>query len=208
MRKFTTLTAVAAPLLEANISTDAIIPSVWAITAGIDLGAKLFAHQRYDPEGRPDPDFILNIAPYDGAGILVAGPNFGCGSSREAAVWALDRFGIRCVIAPSFAEIFEENCVKNGVLPARLDRAGIDRLAAGLERSASKSLTVDLSRCEIATADGSKVSFQIASSRRNALLLGLDDAEIIRRARPAITAFEKTQSECNPWLQIARGAAG
>jgi 3-isopropylmalate/(R)-2-methylmalate dehydratase small subunit len=143
METFTILRGVPATLPEANISTDAIIPSVWAIKPGVDRGAKPFANWPYDENGSETPDFILNRPPFRNATILVSGANFGCGSSREAAVWALRRFGIRCVIAESFGEIFRENMYKNGMLPVALSSRALDRLSAFIADNQGVPIEID-----------------------------------------------------------------
>ena len=157
MEKFTVLTGVAAPMLMTNINTDLIAPSLMPgrtpeEAATLPLKAKLFANLRYDKEGVPRPDFVLDQPRYREASVLLAGPNFGCGSSRETAVWALMEAGIRCVIAPGFGDIFHDNAFQNGLLPIHLEMAEIERIAKALEQSNAATLTVDLERCVIDVA--------------------------------------------------------
>jgi 3-isopropylmalate/(R)-2-methylmalate dehydratase small subunit len=200
MEAFTILHGVPAVLGDANISTDAIIPSVWAVTPGVDLGQKLFANWRYDESGKEVPDFILNEPPFRGASILVAGANFGCGSSREAAVWALQKFGIRCVIATSFGEIFQENMFKNGLLPITAPAEIVQRLSDLVASLPGQEISVDLKDCVICLSDRTEISFEISPSRRAMLIEGLDDLGLVRRAMTDIAMFEAKGRNRAPWL--------
>ncbi len=195
MIPFTTLTGIAAPMLRANIDTDLIIPKLFLKTlVRTGLGRHLFAELRYDNEGHEAPNFVLNQAPYRQATILLAGPNFGCGSSREHAPWALLDFGIRCVIASSFADIFYNNCFANGILPIALPIAAIEDLAA-----ASGPLTVDLQAQTVAVA-GRLHPFDIDPARKASLIEGLDQIGRSLANLPAIEAFEARRSRETPWL--------
>jgi 3-isopropylmalate/(R)-2-methylmalate dehydratase small subunit len=196
--RFTTIDGVAATMPGMNISTDAIIPSVWAIKPGVDLGEKLFANLRYDADGRERSDFILNIPPFRDARILIAGANFGCGSSRESAVWAIRRFGIRCVIAPSFGEIFQENMFKNGLLPIELPAVKLAELDHLLSASRDKHAIVNLETRTI-TVDGGEIGFEVPAARRLALLEGLDDFDVVQRATDQIDAYERQDRLSRPW---------
>ncbi len=200
MQKFTTLTGVAAPLPMVNVDTDAIIPKQFLKTIKrTGLGKNLFNDLRYAADGTKNPDFILNQPPYDVAQILIAGANFGCGSSREHAPWALADFGIRCIIAPSFADIFHNNCFKNGVLPVVLPQEDIDHLTALAEKGAL--LTVDLERQIIsAYPHNSGFSFTIDPFRRHCLLNGLDDIGLTEKNTDAIAAYETKRKQQQNWL--------
>ncbi|HET9019331.1 MAG TPA: 3-isopropylmalate dehydratase small subunit, partial [Acetobacteraceae bacterium] len=176
MDKFTTLTAIAAPLPMANVDTDKIIPARFLKTIKrTGLGVHLFDSLRYDENGAERPDFVLNREPYRKAQIVVAFENFGCGSSREHAPWALLDFGIRCVIAPDFADIFHNNCFKNGILPVRLPRAVCETLMADAQMGGNARLTVDLERQVVVRPNGEEIRFEIDPFRRHLLLEGLDD---------------------------------
>lgn len=201
MDKFTTLTAVAAPLNLINIDTDMIIPKQFLKTiqrAG--LGKNLFDEMRFEADGSEKADFVLNKDAYRNAQILVAGENFGCGSSREHAPWALLDFGIRCVIAPSFADIFHNNCFKNGILPIKLPQADVDKLMDDAERGANATVTVDLQAQEITGPDGGKISFDIDAFRKHCLLNGLDDIGLTLEREAKISAFEEKTRAAQPWL--------
>ena len=201
MDKFTTLTGVAAPLPMINVDTDKIIPKQFLKTIKRSgLGKALFYEMRYDDKGEEKPDFVLNRPAYRNAKILVAGANFGCGSSREHAQWALMDFGIRCVIAPGFADIFFNNCFKNGILPIRLAPAEVGRLAGLAERGANATFTVDLPGQRIAAPDGSEVAFEVDAFRKRCLIDGLDDIGLTLEKTPAIAAFEARQRASEPWL--------
>jgi 3-isopropylmalate/(R)-2-methylmalate dehydratase small subunit len=200
MEKFARITGIAAAFPKANIDTDAIIPAQWLRSLGTDLGKGLFAGSRYDPAGKENPDFILNRAPYRDAKIIVAGPNFGCGSSREGAVWALQRFGIRCVVAPGFSDIFFENAFKNGLLPLILPEREVQELLGFLETTNDPALTVDLERCVIETPQGRSISFTVPEARRAALLEGLDEIGQTLRHEAEIAAFQARDREVRPWI--------
>ncbi len=201
MEKFTTLRGVAAPLPMINVDTDMIIPKQFLKTIHRSgLGKNLFDEMRYDDSGAEKPDFVLNRAAYREAVILVAGDNFGCGSSREHAPWALLDFGIRCVIAPSFADIFYNNCFKNGILPIVLPQAEVDLLMADAERGANATLAVDLEAQEITGPDGGVVAFDIEPFRKHCLLNGLDDIALTLEKAAAVDGFEATQRAAQPWL--------
>jgi 3-isopropylmalate/(R)-2-methylmalate dehydratase small subunit len=200
MTRFTTLTSRAAPLPEADIDTDVIIPARFLLLLDkAGLGRHLFHERRYDRAGAPRPDFVVNRPPFDQAEILVAGRNFGCGSSREQAVWALVDFGIRCVIAPSFGEIFFANCFKNGVLPIALGGAPYAAVLAAAE--AQEVVTVDLTAQEIRLPRGEPIPFAVDPQSRRALLLGLDEiGMILAEDLPEIEAFEARHRRAAPWL--------
>ena len=201
MQKFTVLTGVAAPLPMINVDTDKIIPKQYLKTIKrTGLGKNLFDEMRYTPDGAERPDFVLNKPAYRRASILVAGSNFGCGSSREHAPWALLDFGIRCVIAPSFADIFYNNCFKNGVLPIRLGQAEVDLLLDDAARGANAILTIDLEKQEITGPDGGRIHFDIDPFRKHCLLNGLDDIGLTLEKASAIDAFEQRNRVGQPWL--------
>ena len=201
MQKFTTLTGVAAPLPMINIDTDKIIPKQYLKTIQRKgLGKGLFDEMRYLGDGSENPDFVLNKPAYREAKIIIAGENFGCGSSREHAPWALLDFGITCVIAPSFADIFYNNCFKNGILPIKLPQAEIDKLLDDAGRGANAVLTVDLEKLEIRGPDGGVIAFEIDPFRRNLLLNGLDDIGLTLQKAQKIEAFEAARKVTLPWL--------
>jgi len=200
MEKFTRVSGVAAPFPQANIDTDAIIPAQWLRSVSADLGKGLFGGWRYDGQGRERPDFILNQSRYREAKIIVGGPNFGCGSSREGAVWALQGFGIRCVVAPSFSDIFFENSFKNGLLPVALPEAQIRELLKFLETTNDPSLVVDLESCVVETPQGRRFPFVIPPARRTALLEGLDEIGQTLRHETAIAAFQARDREARRWI--------
>ncbi len=200
MQKFTTLTGIAASLPMINVDTDMIIPKQYLKTIKrTGLGKGLFADLRYDDKGDPVPDFILHKPPYTEAKILITGENFGCGSSREHAPWALLDFGIRCLIAPSFADIFYNNCFKNGILPIALPQAEIDKLIDDAARGANATLAVDLPSQEIRGPDGGAIHFDIDPFRKRCLLEGLDDIALTLEKADAIEAFEKRARLERPW---------
>ena len=206
MEKFSELTAIAAPLLRINVDTDAIIPSREMKRVSKEgLGEGLFAGWRYtEPGGRDeDPDFILNQEPYRRAKILLSGMNFGCGSSREHAVWALAEWGIRCIIAPSFGGIFYGNCVRNGVLPVVLDDETVENLAnqATLD-SEDYEITVDLNECIVRELDGTEHAFQIAPTDRDMLMDGLDAIDVTMKRDDEILAFEARDRIKRPWVYL------
>jgi 3-isopropylmalate/(R)-2-methylmalate dehydratase small subunit len=191
MRSFSTLSATAAPLPLSNVDTDKILPASFLKTIRREgLGKALFHTMRYAEDGSERPDFILNRAGWRDSQILVARDNFGCGSSREHAPWALTGFGIRCIIAESFADIFYNNCFKNGILPIALAPAAIDRLLGLAALPATAALTVDLPCQTITLVTGETIEFEIAAERKRVLLLGLDDISETLRQADAIAAFE------------------
>jgi 3-isopropylmalate/(R)-2-methylmalate dehydratase small subunit len=196
MQPFTVLTGVAAPLKIVNVDTDMIIPKQYLKTIKrTGLGTGLFAEMRYREDGSENPDFVLNRPAYRKAQILVAGDNFGCGSSREHAPWALLDFGIRCVIATGFADIFYNNCFKNGILPIKVSPEDLEKLFDDAERGANATLTIDLENQEIRGPDGGTVRFDIDPFRKHCLLNGLDDIGLTMEKAPAIEAYEKKIAE-------------
>ncbi|PLX36575.1 MAG: 3-isopropylmalate dehydratase small subunit [Hyphomicrobiales bacterium] len=200
MDKFTTLTAVAAPMKLINIDTDMIIPKQFLKTIKrTGLGKSLFYEMRFDEAGNENPDFVLNKPSYRNAQILIAGDNFGCGSSREHAPWALLDFGIRCVISTSFADIFYNNCFKNGILPIRVSQEELDKLFDDAERGANATLTVDLEAQEIKGPDGGSISFEVDPFRKHCLLNGLDDIGLTLEKAASIDAYEAKAAESRPW---------
>jgi 3-isopropylmalate/(R)-2-methylmalate dehydratase small subunit len=200
MQPFTTLTGIAAPLPIPNVDTDKIIPARFLKTIKRSgLGKNLFDAMRYRADGSENPDFILNQEPYRKAEILVAGPNFGCGSSREHAPWALLDFGIRCVIAPDFADIFHNNCFKNGILPIRLPQEICDRLMEDARLGANARLTVDLERQVVVRPNGEEIRFEIDPFRKHCLLHGLDDIGQTMAHAPKIDAYEAKRRAAEPW---------
>ena len=199
MQPFTVLTGVAAPLKIVNVDTDMIIPKQYLKTIKrTGLGTGLFAEMRYNEDGSENPDFVLNRPAYRRAQIVVAGDNFGCGSSREHAPWALLDFGIRCVISTSFADIFYNNCFKNGILPIKVSPEDIEKLFDDAERGANATLTIDLENQEIRGPDGGVVKFDIDPFRKHCLLNGLDDIGLTMEKAPAIDAYEQKIAE-RPW---------
>lgn len=200
MDKFTTLRGVAAPLPMINVDTDAIIPKQFLKTIKrTGLGQSLFYELRFNEDGSEKTDFVLNKPAYRSAEILIAGDNFGCGSSREHAPWALKDFGIKCVISTSFADIFFNNCFKNGILPIQLPQDDIDKLMDDAQRGANAIITVDLEAQEIHGPDGGVVKFDIDPFRKHCLLNGLDDIGLTMQNEDAITAFEKKAVGERPW---------
>ena len=201
MQKFTKLTGVAAPMDAINVDTDQIIPKLHLRTIKrTGLGKVLFDELRFNPDGTEKPEFVLNWAPYRDAEILVAGDNFGCGSSREHAPWALLDFGIRCIVSTSFADIFYNNCFKNGILPITVSADELQALMADASDRENPVLTVDLHAREITRPNGATVRFQIDEFRRECLLDGLDDIGLTMQKVEMIDAFEKAQRERQPWL--------
>ena len=191
MQPFTTLTGVAAPMRATNVDTDRIIPKNFLKTIKrTGLGTGLFADERYRDDGSEHPDFVLNRTAYRRAEILIAGDNFGCGSSREHAPWALLDFGIRCVISTSFADIFYNNCFKNGVLPITVTPAELEQLFDDADRGANATLTVDLAAQTIQGPDGGTISFEIDAFRKHCLLNGLDDIGLTLEKAAAIDTYE------------------
>ena len=200
MKKFDTLTAVAAPLPLINVDTDMIIPARFLKTIKrTGLGKSLFYTLRYDEDGGEREDFVLNKLAYKDAEILVTGNNFGCGSSREHAPWALDDFGIRCVIAPDFADIFYSNSFKNGILLIKLPQEDVDKLMEGAERGANATVTVDLENQEIKSPDGEVIPFDVDPFKKYCLLNGLDDIGLSLEKEDQINAFEEKQKASQPW---------
>ena len=194
MEKFITLTGIAAHLPMINVDTDMIIPKQYLKTIKrTGLGKGLFAELRYDEEGKPKPDFVLYKSPYDKAQILIAGDNFGCGSSREHAPWALLDFGFRCLIAPSFADIFYNNCFKNGILPIKLPQSEIDKLIDDASRGANATISVDLANQEIRGPDGGVIHFDIDPFLKRCLTEGLDDIGLTLQKAEHIDGFETEQ---------------
>jgi 3-isopropylmalate/(R)-2-methylmalate dehydratase small subunit len=208
MQPFTTLTGIAAPLPMINVDTDMIIPARHLKTIKrTGLGVALFESMRYDAEGRERPDFVLNREPYRQAQILIAGDNFGCGSSREHAPWALLDYGIRCVIAPSFADIFHNNCFKNGILPIVLPQEEIDLLLKEAETAPNPTFTVDLQAQEIRRPTGNApIPFNVDPANRDKLLQGLDEIGETLRKAASIDGYEAAAGRQFPWLQ-GRAAA-
>jgi 3-isopropylmalate/(R)-2-methylmalate dehydratase small subunit len=201
MEKFTKLTGVAAPLPMVNVDTDMIIPKQFLKTIKrTGLGKHLFDEMRYEPDGKEKPDFVLNKPAYRKAQILIAGANFGCGSSREHAPWALLDFGIRCVISTSFADIFYNNCFKNGILPIKVSQEELDKLFDDANRGANATITVDLEAQEIRGPDGGVIKFDIDPFRKKCLLEGLDDIGLTLQQAAAIDSFESKQRMSQPWL--------
>ena len=200
MEKFTTLTGIAAHLPMINVDTDMIIPKQYLKTIKrTDLGKGLFAELRYDEEGKPKPDFVLCKSPYDKDQILIAGDNFGCGSSREHAPWALLDFGFRCLIAPSFADIFYNNCFKNGILPIKLPQSEIDKLIDDASRGANATISVDLANQEIRGPDGGVIHFDIDPFLKRCLTEGLDDIGLTLQKAGHIDGFETESKARRPW---------
>jgi 3-isopropylmalate/(R)-2-methylmalate dehydratase small subunit len=202
---FTKLTAIAAPLMRANIDTDVVIRINRMVGNSIrgTLGKWAFEALRYLPDGTENPDFILNREPYRGATILITGLNFGCGSSREAAVWALQEFGIRAIIGSSFGDIFHANCFQNGVLPIVLDKHIVDELAADIELSqGAGTVTVDLVDQAITSPSGKRHGFVVDPRRREGLLGGLDEIDLTLRHDGEIRAFQADDRTRRPWIYL------
>lgn len=206
MQKFTVLEAIAAPLMGINIDTDVIIPSREMKRVSKEgLSDGMFANWRYtEPGGREEnPDFILNREPYRQAQILLSGDNFGCGSSREHAVWALAEWGIRAIITPGFGNIFYGNCVRNGILPVTLDNQVVEDLAAQVETDPAKNkIKVDLRACSVTAPDGSAHGFEIAPADQEMLLEGLDAIAVTQRRDAEILAFQDQDREKRPWIYL------
>jgi len=201
MQAFTKLTGIAAPLPKANVDTDQIIPARFLKSISrLGFGKNLFANFRFKEDGSENPDFVLNQEPYRRAEVLIAFENFGCGSSREHAPWALLDFGIRCVIAPDFADIFHNNCFKNGVLPVRLPREICEKLMEDAKLGGNARISVDLERQVVVRPNGEEISFQIDPLRRHLMLNGLDDIGQTMQHAPAIDGFEARQRAAQPWL--------
>ena len=201
MQNFTTLTATAAPLPLINIDTDMIIPKQFLKTiARTGLGKNLFDEMRYTLDGAEIPEFVLNQPAYRHAQILVAGENFGCGSSREHAPWALLDFGIRCVVAPSFADIFYGNCFKNGILPITLPQDQVDVLMEDARRGENARITVDLESQTVTSSDGRQFRFEVDAFKKHCLLNGLDDIGLTLEKKASIDAYEIKAAADRPWV--------
>jgi 3-isopropylmalate/(R)-2-methylmalate dehydratase small subunit len=201
MEKFNTMTGIAAPMPLVNIDTDMIIPKQFLKTIKRSgLGVNLFDEMRYDRQGNEIPDFVLNQDAYRQAEIIVAGENFGCGSSREHAPWAIKDFGIRCVIAPSFADIFYNNCFKNGILPIALPPETVDVLMKDAENGSNARLTVDLEAQTVTNSDGEVFSFEVDPFKKHCLMEGLDDIGLTMAKADSIDSFEAIASQARPWV--------
>ncbi|ANP36772.1 MULTISPECIES: 3-isopropylmalate dehydratase small subunit [Rhodobacterales] len=201
MEKFEKLTGIAAPMPLVNIDTDMIIPKVFLKSIQrTGFGKNLFDEMRYNRDGSEIPDFVLNKPQYRNAEILVAGDNFGCGSSREHAPWAIADFGIKCVISTSFADIFFNNCFKNGILPIVLPQEQVDILMKDAEKGANARMTVDLEAQEITTSDGEVIKFDVDAFKKHCLLNGLDDIGLTMEKAGAIEAFENKMAQERPWV--------
>jgi 3-isopropylmalate/(R)-2-methylmalate dehydratase small subunit len=201
MEKFDKLTGIAAPMPLVNIDTDMIIPKGFLKTIKRSgLGVNLFDEMRYDREGNENPDFVLNKPQYRDAQILVAGDNFGCGSSREHAPWALLDFGIRCVISTSFADIFYNNCFKNGILPVVLPKEAVEHLMDDATKGANARISVDLDAQEVTASDGTTYAFDVDGFKKHCLMNGLDDIGLTLEKVSSIDAFEARAQTQFPWL--------
>ena len=201
MDKFETLTGIAAPLPLVNIDTDMIIPKQFLKTIKRSgLGVNLFDEMRYDRQGNEIQDFVLNQPQYREAEILVAGDNFGCGSSREHAPWALKDFGIKSVISTSFADIFYNNCFKNGILPIVLPREAVDVLMKDAQKGSNARITVDLEAQTVTSSDGDVFSFEVGSFKKHCLMNGLDDIGLSMEKAASIDSFEAQASQARPWV--------
>ncbi len=204
MEKFDKLDGVAAPMHQINVDTDMIIPKQYLKTIQrTGLGVALFSEMRYNDDGSEKPDFVLNKPAYRDAKILIAGDNFGCGSSREHAPWAILDFGIRCVIAPSFADIFYNNCFKNGILPIALPQEQVDKLMEDAERGSNATLSIDLETQTIKGPDGGEIAFEVDAFKKHCLLNGLDDIGLTMEKETAIDVFEEKRRSATPWLETA-----
>lgn len=201
MEKFEKITGIAAPMPLINVDTDMIIPKQFLKTIKRSgLGVNLFDEMRFDDDGKEIADFVLNKPQYREAEVLVAGENFGCGSSREHAPWAIKDFGIRCVVAPSFADIFFNNCFKNGILPIALPQEQVDVLMKDAEKGANARMTVDLETQTVTTSDGEEFSFEVDAFKKHCLLEGLDDIGLTMEKAPSIDAFEAQAETQRPWV--------
>ena len=201
MEKFDKLTGVAAPLPIINVDTDMIIPKQYLKTIQrTGLGTGLFSEMRYNEDGSTNEDFVLNKDAYKGASILVAGDNFGCGSSREHAPWALVDFGIRCIISTSFADIFYNNCFKNGVLPIVVSQEDLDKLMDDANRGANATMSIDLPAQEIKGPDGGTIAFDIDPHKKHCMLNGLDDIGLTMEKVDHITSYEEKLAADRPWI--------
>ncbi|MEZ5686303.1 MAG: 3-isopropylmalate dehydratase small subunit [Paracoccaceae bacterium] len=201
MEKFTKFTGIAAPMPLVNIDTDMIIPKIFLKTIKRSgLGVNLFDEMRYDRAGNELPDFVLNKPQYREASILIAGDNFGCGSSREHAPWALADFGIKVIVSTSFADIFFNNSFKNGMLPIVLPQEQVDILMQDAEKGANARMTVDLENQQITTSDGTVITFDVDPFKKHCLLEGLDDIGLTLEKAPAIDSFESQMAQARPWI--------
>ncbi|MGH1370009.1 MAG: 3-isopropylmalate dehydratase small subunit [Maritimibacter sp.] len=201
MEKFKKLTGVAAPMPLVNIDTDMIIPKVFLKSiARTGFGKNLFDEMRYNRDGTEIADFVLNKPQYRNAEILVAGDNFGCGSSREHAPWAIADFGIKCIISTSFADIFFNNCFKNGILPIVLPQEDVDKLMDDAERGANAQVTIDLENQKITGPDGGEISFEVDAFKKHCLMNGLDDIGLTMEKKASIDSFEAQASQARPWV--------
>ncbi|WP_370302950.1 3-isopropylmalate dehydratase small subunit [Pseudooceanicola sp.] len=201
MDKFTKLTGIAAPMPQVNVDTDMIIPKQFLKTIKRSgLGVNLFDEMRYDRDGNEIADFVLNKPQYRESEILVAGDNFGCGSSREHAPWAIKDFGIRCVIAPSFADIFYNNCFKNGILPIALPQEAVDVLMKDAEKGSNARMTIDLEAQTVTTSDGEVIPFEVDSFKKHCLLEGLDDIGQTLSKVASIDTYEAKTAQERPWV--------
>lgn len=205
MEPLTELTGVVAPLLRDNVDTDAIIPAAWLRSLAVDPGTGLFARWRYRADGSENPQFVLNDARFRHARILLSGANFGCGSSRENAVWALARFGIRCVIALGYSDIFHENCFKNGVLPIVLSARDHAALVRSCAADASCAVSVDVAAGTITTQDGAVFTFDLDERKRGLLMNGTDEIGATLALADRIAAFRARHRQANPWLYDTHG---
>jgi 3-isopropylmalate/(R)-2-methylmalate dehydratase small subunit len=201
---FTVVTGIAAPMMMPNINTDAITPMAAGRSTSVDLGKMMFNNWRYNLDGSEIPEFILNRPPFRQSKILVAGANFGCGSSRERAVWALLRFGIRAVIAPSFADIFRDNSYQNGLLPVVMGAEDCAALGGSLEHASDPQITVDLERCVVRGLDDREIAFYVPAERRAALLQGLDEIDVILSMEADIENYQRVDRERRPWIYLDR----
>jgi len=201
MDKFIKITGVAAPIPLINIDTDMIIPKLFLKTIKRSgLGVHLFDEMRYNDDGSEKPEFVLNQPAYRNAEIVVAGDNFGCGSSREHAPWAIKDFGIKCVISTSFADIFFNNCFKNGILPITLPQEQVDVLMKDAEKGANARMTIDLETQEITTSDGDVIKFNVDDFKKHCLLEGLDDIGLTMEKTDSISKFETMAASARPWV--------
>ena len=201
MEKFNTLTGIAAPMPLINIDTDMIIPKQFLKTIKRSgLGVNLFDEMRYDDDRNEIPTFVLNQDSYRDAQIIIAGDNFGCGSSREHAPWAIADFGITCVIAPSFADIFHNNCFKNGILPIALPKEQIDVLMKDAEKGANARMTVDIEEQTVTTSDGEVFKFEVDAFKKHCLMQGLDDIGLTMEKAASIDTFEAAAQTQRPWV--------
>ena len=201
MDKFNQLSGIAAPMPLINIDTDMIIPKLFLKTIKRSgLGKNLFDEMRYKGDGSENPDFVLNQPAYRDTKILVAGDNFGCGSSREHAPWAIKDFGITCVISTSFADIFYGNCFKNGILPIVLPQEDVDTLMGDAKKGANARITIDLESQEITTSDGDVIKFEVDAFKKQCLLEGLDEIDLTLQKSDSIAKFETMASAARPWV--------